>query len=260
MSRYCHPHFVPASTLNPTAPRCPVLWKRVAQFNGGAMLRTVSRSSQCRPVDDFVLWYGSSSTKAHLVNYCAASSTTSVLWPILRAAVSSTMVTSGSATTTSHSTMSRLRSILWLWSDPMGVPGSIDPFDPCSQHHVVLHYGSMVWRHSILCRHGSAASSTTVLWICGMSGPILSYAWIYGMSGPILCLCLELWYVWSMDLWYVWSYPMPGSMVCLVRSYVWSYPMSGAMVCVVYGSVVCLVLSYVWICGMSGPVVCRPGL
>jgi hypothetical protein len=204
MSRYCHPHFVPASTLNPTAALCPVLRKTVVQLTGGAMLRL------CRPVHGFVRYYG---TVRPYDQYQGAPTSSDamprpvlrrpVLWPILRAAVSSTMVTSGLATTTSHSTMSRLRSILWLWSDPVGVPGSMAP-----SYHVVLHYGSMVWRHSILCRHGSAASSTTVLWICGMSGPIV---------------CLDLWYVWS-DL-------MSGSMVCMV------YP--STMVCVV-----CLVLSY----------------
>jgi hypothetical protein len=49
-------------------------------------------------------------------------------------------------------------------------------------------------------------------------------------------------YYGSMDLWYVWSDPMPGSMVCAVRSYVWIYGMCG-LSCVAkhYGSV-----WYVW--------------
>jgi hypothetical protein len=115
--------------------------------------------------------------------------------------------------------------------------------------------------------------------------------WFYGMTplDPMSSRQCGVQYYGSMDLWYVWSYPMPGSMVCVVRSYVWSYPMCG-LFCVAkyYGSVVCpvlsyvvpaydpnlcvavsyvsqacdpmvcLVLSYVWICGMSGPILCRP--
>jgi hypothetical protein len=48
------------------------------------MLRTVSRSSQCRPVDDFVLWYGSIRfyagpvpRRTYVVGYYATPSTTS---------------------------------------------------------------------------------------------------------------------------------------------------------------------------------------
>jgi hypothetical protein len=62
---------------------------------------------------------------------------------------------------------------------------------------------------------------------------VLSYVWIYGMcglfcvakhygSGPILCL--DLWYVWSMDLWYVRSCRMSSRPMILI--YVWLYPTS----------------------------------
>jgi hypothetical protein len=199
MSCYCHPHFVPVSTLNPTSPHCPVLWKRVVQFNGGAIISIISRSSQCRPVDDFVLWYGSIRSwarpvprRTYVVGYYATSSTTSA-----RAtsnptrSYTRTMVTAstlGLASTISHSTMSRLP------FDPLHMVqsygyarsyGSVISY--VIQHHVVLHYRSMVCLVlSYVVQYG--------MWLYPTSPrpAILRYARSYSMPSSVLLPALAI--------------------------------------------------------------------
>jgi hypothetical protein len=136
-----------------TLTSCPhlrlILRRHFVQYYGkplSSSLVELAMLRLCRPVHGFFRYYGTVRPYDQYQGAPASSDTMPrpvlrrpVLCPILRAAVSSTMVTSGPATTTSHSTMSRLRSILWLWSDPMGVSGSMAP-----SYHVVLHYGSIV--------------------------------------------------------------------------------------------------------------------
>jgi len=129
MSRCCHPHFVPASTLNPTAALCPVLRKRVAQFTRGAMLRL------CRPVHGFVRYYGT--VRRYDQYQGAPASSDTMPRPVLRRPVLCPIYAQlspaqwlGHYYIDQKSTMSRLRSILYPWSDPMGVPGPIAPSYP----------------------------------------------------------------------------------------------------------------------------------
>jgi hypothetical protein len=73
--------------------------------------------------------------------------------------------------------------------------------------------------------------------------------WFYGMTSLDLMSSRKcgVQYYGSMDLWYARSYPMPGSVVYLVRSYVWIYGMCGMS-----GPILYLDLWYVWSDLMSG--------
>jgi hypothetical protein len=98
------------------------------------------------------------------------------------------------------------------------VTASFDPMAMVRSHGCARFYGSVVPRRPSL--------------------------WFYGMPplDPMSSRQCGVQYYGSMGLWYVWSDPMPGSMVCAVRSYVWIYGMCG-LSCVAkhYGSV-----WYVW--------------
>jgi len=169
------------------------------------MLRNVSPRSRLRPV----LWHYST---LWFVLYCVGkyyATSSTMLRPILRAAISSTMVTSGPATTISHSTMSRLRSTY--------------------AHGPILWVCPVQWLRRILSNSAPCRPSPS----------------FYGMTSldPMSSRKCGVQYYGSMDLWYVWSHPMSGSMICVVYPasssttdlwYVWSYPMSARSMMVWY--------------------------